>query len=122
MISSLQVGLASLEPAVEAALVSPGDLPFLRPATVRQLIDRWRSRPSDLLAPSFHQRRGHPMLLVRRMWPEVLAIPRGQNLRDFLKARAEDIEYLVVDDPGVVRDLDTASDYSEATDGVSGHL
>jgi molybdenum cofactor cytidylyltransferase len=113
MLSSVQVGLASLGEDVEAALVAPADLVYLRAETVRAVIERWKTRPSALLAPSFERRRGHPMLLARSEWPGVMALERGKTLRDFFRARAEDIDYLVVHDPGVLRDVDTPEEYNE---------
>ena len=111
MLSSIQVGLASLGPDVDAAAICPGDLPYLQVGTVRALLARWRERPSPILAPSFERRRGHPMILAREEWPGVLALEKGSSLREFLRTRAEDIAYYVVADEGVVRDVDLPADY-----------
>ncbi len=118
MLSSVQIGLASLNDSrIEAAAVVPGDLPFLKPETVRALLDRWRTRPSPLLAPSHERRRGHPMLLARAEWPGVMRLERGKTMRDFFRARAEEIEYLVVDDPGVLADIDNTGQYEKGVRG-----
>ncbi|MGH2628166.1 MAG: nucleotidyltransferase family protein [Anaerolineales bacterium] len=118
MLSSVQAGLRSLDAdEFEAAAVAPGDLPLLSPETVRALLARWRARASMLLAPSYERRRGHPMLLARAEWPGVIELERGKTMRDFFRKRAEDIEYLVVDDPGVLADVDTLGQYDEATRG-----
>lgn len=113
MLSSVQVGLASLGEDIDAAVVAPADLAYLRSETVRALLERWVTRPSALLAPSFERRRGHPMLLARSEWPGVMALERGKTMRDFFRARAEEIDYLVVHDPGVLRDVDTPENYNE---------
>lgn len=108
MLSSVQAGLRSLDAnEIEAAAVAPGDLPYLRSETVRALLDRWQARASLLLAPSYERRRGHPMLLARAEWPGVLELRLGKTMRDFFRARAEEIDYLVVEDDGVIRDVDT---------------
>jgi CTP:molybdopterin cytidylyltransferase MocA len=122
MLSSIQSGLASLEDGVTAALVEPGDLPALRPATVPLLMDRWRSRRSRILAPSFERRRGHPVVLSREVWPDVCALEPGETLRGFLRQRADEIEYVVVDDPGVLRDVDTEVEYRALVREASGGL
>lgn len=115
MLSSVQAGLASLTmPEIEAAAVAPGDIPFLMPETVQALLERWRARPTPLLAPSYERRRGHPMLLARAEWPGVMALERGKTMRDFFRVRAEEIDYLVVDDRGVLRDIDTPKEYSSS--------
>jgi CTP:molybdopterin cytidylyltransferase MocA len=111
MLSSIQIGLASLGPDVEAVALAPGDLPYLKPETVRALLERWRSRPSVLVAPSYERRRGHPMLVARAEWPGIQAMGSGSTLRDFFRERAEEIDYLIVEDPGVLRDVDRPEDY-----------
>ena len=118
MLSSVQAGLESLTmPEIEAAAVAPGDIPLLMPETVRTLLERWRARPSPLLAPSYERRRGHPMLLARAEWPGVMKLEQGKTMRDFFRARAEEIDYLVVDDPGVLADIDTPGQYEEGIRG-----
>jgi len=118
MLSSVQVGLQCLDvDEIEAAAVAPGDLPYLKPETVMALLERWRARASMLLAPSYERRRGHPMLLARAEWPGVMSLERGKTMRDFFRARAQEIEYLVVDDPGVLADIDTPGQYEEGIRG-----
>ena len=118
MLSSVQVGLQSLDAdEIEAAAVAPGDLPYLKAETVMALLERWRARASMLLAPSYERRRGHPMLLARAEWPGVMKLERGKTMRDFFRSRAEEIEYLVVDDPGVLADVDTPGQYEQGVRG-----
>lgn len=112
MLSSVQAGLRSLDAnEIEAAAVAPGDLPYLLPETVHALLDRWQARASLLLAPSYERRRGHPMILARAEWPAVLRLERGKTMRDFFRTRAEEIEYLLVEDAGVIRDVDSPEQY-----------
>ncbi|MGD2252719.1 MAG: nucleotidyltransferase family protein [Anaerolineales bacterium] len=115
MLSSVKVGLRALvNTAVEAALISPGDLPSLRPDTVGALIDGLRKSEVPILAPSFQNRRGHPLILRRAEWQALLELQPDRTLRDFLRLRAGDVGYLVVDDPAILQDLDTPEDYREA--------
>ncbi|MGD8555264.1 MAG: nucleotidyltransferase family protein [Anaerolineales bacterium] len=115
MLSSVKVGLRTLRNTpVEAALISPGDLPSLRPDTVAALIEGFRERQAPILAPSFQNRRGHPLILRRAEWQAVLELEPDKTLRDFLRRREDDVDYLIVDDPAILQDLDTPADYREA--------
>ena len=38
-------------------------------------------------------------------------LPKGQSLRDFLRRRAGQIDYVVVEDAGVIQDVDTSEEY-----------
>jgi CTP:molybdopterin cytidylyltransferase MocA len=112
MLSSIKVGLRRLlDGEAEAALVAPADLPYLTAETLRSLLDHRRRSGSDLIVPSHEMRRGHPVLIGRAYWQEVLDLPEGRTLRDFLRRRTGQIDYVVVGDAGVIQDLDTPEDY-----------
>lgn len=112
MLSSIRVGLRHLEAAdAEAALLAPADLPYLTVKTIAALIARRHETGADLIAPSYRMRRGHPALIGRPVWREVLELPEGVSLRDFLNRPGQRIDYVLVEDPGVVRDVDTPEDY-----------
>ena len=117
MLSSLQQGLESLkESPAEAVLILPGDMPFVREATVRSILDLWILERPPLMAPSFQQRRGHPVCLARATWEDIQALRPSASLRDYLRHRSSDIRYVVVDDEGVVRDVDHPEDYDQAVE------
>ncbi|WP_322807904.1 nucleotidyltransferase family protein [Thermanaerothrix sp.] len=113
MISSLKVGLKHLPQHLEAALIVLGDQPQISQDIITQLVKRYAERKSMLVVPSYQMRRGHPWLVDRRLWAELLALPAERTLRDFLSLHAEKIDYLVVDTPSVVQDLDTPEDYEQ---------
>jgi molybdenum cofactor cytidylyltransferase len=117
MLSSLKVGLRALEPRrIEGALISPADLPLLLPTTVRRLIQTWEDEAPSIVAPSYEERRGHPVLISGMEWKAIQKLRDDQTLRDFLRQREGEISHLVVDDPGVLYDLDTPDDYRRAMD------
>ncbi len=117
MLSSIKVGLRTLDRrAVEAALISPADLPLLRPTTVRKIIRTWENHKPPILSPSYEERRGHPVLVANSEWEAILRLAIDETLRDFLQQREEEISYLVVDDPGILSDVDTPEEYREMMD------
>ena len=109
MLTSLQVGLRALTENVEAALIVLGDQPRLQRGIIRRVIEAYR--PGALIIPSFERRRGHPILLDRSIWPDVLASPVEATLRDVINAHAERIRYVEVESDSVLRDIDTPEDY-----------
>jgi molybdenum cofactor cytidylyltransferase len=112
MLSSIKVGLSGLlDGEAEAAMMAPADLPSLTVGTLRGLLDHWRRSGADLVVPSYEMRRGHPVLMGRAHWQSVLDLAEGETLRDFLRRKADQIDYVVVDDPGVIQDLDTPEEY-----------
>jgi molybdenum cofactor cytidylyltransferase len=111
MARSLQVGLSALSEAAQAALVALGDQPQIETGIVQAVLNLFLENKADLVVPSYHMRRGHPWIVARSLWPEVLALKPPQTLRDFLNAKAGQIRYLPVDSPSVLMDLDTPEDY-----------
>ena len=112
MLSSIQCGLHALTPKPEdAALIALGDQPQVREGSVRRVCEMFKETGSPLVVPSYHMRRGHPWLVERSLWGEILALRNPQTPRDFLNARADQIKYVEVDDDGVLADLDTPEQY-----------
>ena len=112
MLSSIQVGLAATRDAsrCDAALIVLGDQPLIERRIVEQVIAA--HEPGTVVVPSFNRRGGHPILIDRACWPEVLALPISANLRQVLRAHADWLRYIVVDSETILRDVDTPEDYS----------
>ena len=115
MLSSVQAGLRAMRDDCEAALLVLGDQPLIDAGLIRRLLDA--HRPGGIAIPSFRRRRGHPILLDRAIWPEVLALPPRANLRQVVNAHADSIDYVEVDAEAIIRDLDTPDDYRITTAG-----
>lgn len=111
MLVSLQVGLQAMLPTADAALVTLGDQPQIEEKTVRRVVQAWSRSKSSLIVPSHQKRRGHPWLVGRVLWQEILALRPPETPRDFLNRHASEIEYLDVDSGSILADLDTPDDY-----------
>ncbi|HEY9528263.1 MAG TPA: nucleotidyltransferase family protein [Anaerolineales bacterium] len=111
MLSSLQCGIGAMSEHVQAALVSLGDQPQLQEASVLAICDAHRANRSGLVVPSFQMRRGHPWLVARSYWDEILSLKPPETTRDFLNRHAGEIQYVELDTPTILADLDTPEDY-----------
>lgn len=111
MLGSIQVGLRAMGNEVTAALLTPGDLPAIQPATVRALIEAWRASADALCVPVYGHRRGHPVLLPRRTWPQVMALGPAESLRSYLRLHTAELRPVDVSDPGIHADIDSPEDY-----------
>jgi molybdenum cofactor cytidylyltransferase len=60
------------------------------------------------------KRRGHPILIDRKYWREILNLPFDRSLRDVMNAYKDETAYVVTDDDNILRDMDTPEDYREA--------
>ncbi len=111
MLISLQIGLRSLGEEPTAALVVLGDQPQIELDVVQSILARYRSQRAALVVPSYQMKRGHPWLVERRLWQAIFDLTPRRTLRDLLNTYADQIDYLNVDSPSVLRDLDTPEDY-----------
>jgi molybdenum cofactor cytidylyltransferase len=117
MLSSILVGLEALGGATSwpargaALLVCPGDLPALRSETVWRLLETAASEKKALIVPSYQGQRGHPLVIAPSLVPEISTLERDVGLRQLLIRYPDEVRELAVDDPGCVRDVDTAAQY-----------
>ncbi len=111
MLSSLQCGLRELSEDARGTLIGLGDQPHVQKETIQILCDEFRVSKAGLIVPSFQMRRGHPWLVGRPFWDEILALKPPATLRDFLTRYASEICYISLDLPTVLADLDTPEDY-----------
>lgn len=115
MLSSIQRGLQDVAGRnVGAALIALGDQPQVEEGSVRLILDEYRQTAHPLIVPSYQQRRGHPWLVGRQYWEEILRMNPPQTLRDFLNRHASEIRYVDVRSSSVLTDLDTPSDYEKS--------
>jgi molybdenum cofactor cytidylyltransferase len=113
MLSSLKTGLRALPDNVTATLVVLGDQPRIQPEIVRLVMQAYAAGKGRIVAPSYEMRRGHPILIDRQYWNEILALPADGAPRDVINAHADQIAYVVVDTDSVLGDVDTPEDYEK---------
>lgn len=111
MLSSIRLGLQNQNVEVQATLIVLGDQPQIESRSVRSVCEAYQKSKSNLVVPSYQMRRGHPWLIARPLWSEILNMPLDQSPRDFLNKHANEIEYVNLDTPTILQDLDTPEDY-----------
>ena len=114
MLSSLQVGLEALDDNVAACMVFLGDQPQISARLVHQIMTAYAQGQGGIVAPSFMKRRGHPILIDRRYWRDILELPDGGAPRDVINANQADIAYILANDDSILRDMDTPEEYQAA--------
>lgn len=113
MLSSVKAGLAAMPDHVAASMVVLGDQPRIQPKTVSMVMAAYAEGRGDIVAPSYEMRRGHPILIDRRYWNDILSLPHDGAPRDVINANADHIAYVVVNNDSVLKDVDTPTAYDE---------
>ncbi len=104
---------ASLVHAVRHALPAEGwlvalaDMPFVTPDTIAALRDAVVNG-AGIAVPTYHNQRGNPVAFAACHRHALLALGGDQGARRLLQAHP--VTEVGVPDPGILRDIDTASD------------
>jgi molybdenum cofactor cytidylyltransferase len=119
--SSLQVGLHDvLNRGRDAAIVTLVDRPPAKPETIAKLLKvfahnfecdngKWAA------IPEYAGKHGHPIVIGREMIEIFLRADPKSTARDVEHANQEHIEYVPVDDPNVIVNINTPEDYAQIT-------
>jgi CTP:molybdopterin cytidylyltransferase MocA len=111
--TSLKTGLKAISDDA-AAMVILVDHPLVEPETYRVLLAVFKNNPDNIMIPVTNGRRGHPLIIPSKFRSEILDAPDDSNLRDILKNHSADIVEVDIDDAGILRDIDTPRDLTEA--------
>lgn len=103
---SLAAGAASLvDSDAEAVAIVLGDMPWLEPATLRELAAL--AGAETIVQPQCEGRNGHPVLFGRVFWPELAQLSADEGARSVLQRHRHRLLVLHTRDAGVLRDVDT---------------
>jgi len=111
MISSVQIGLKSLLVKSEAALIVLGDQPQIETHVVLAIMDSYLSTRSEIIVPSYQMHRGHPWLVDKSLWSEIFELKQTDTIQNFLRQHQEKINYISVNTPSIIQDIDTPEEY-----------
>jgi molybdenum cofactor cytidylyltransferase len=109
--ASLAAGIAAVEPTA-GVVVALADMPWIAPATIRSIAGAIESGAS-IAAPVHNGERGHPVGFASFHRAALLALRGDEGARAILAAHRDALTLLDVEDPGVLRDVDTTADLAE---------
>lgn len=107
---SLKAGIRALPSGLDGAMVFLGDMPLITPELVGKLARAFR--PGRFLAPRFEGRRGNPVIIPADWFARVLELEGDTGARPLLGSPDAPVDYLDVDDPAILTDVDTPDDYA----------
>jgi CTP:molybdopterin cytidylyltransferase MocA len=111
MLSSVQVGVETLDTAIDAFFLLPVDIPLVRRHTIHKLLEAMDQDPHALVFyPEYQTRRGHPPLIRRDLAAAILSSDVQGGLRALLRKYRQKSRNVPVDDPFILLDADTPED------------
>lgn len=117
-LSSLNVAIRSLETEkstedVDGILVHLVDHPFVSPALVDQMIDRFYASNKLIIVPRYKGRRGHPVIFSSRLFSELLNTSLEEGAKAVVHAHRDETLEIETDYEGVAIDIDTPEEYRQ---------
>jgi molybdenum cofactor cytidylyltransferase len=110
MAHSLADGVRALR-TWDYLFVGLGDMPFVRVDTLRALSDRMRALRANgapaIIQPVLDGVPGHPVGFTCDFFAEISALTGERGARAVLERHRSVVDRVPVDDPGVLRDIDT---------------
>jgi molybdenum cofactor cytidylyltransferase len=116
--SSLQVGLQEvLNRGRDGAIITLVDRPAADVSTIALLRNTLLAADWDVWAvvPEYNGKHGHPIVIAREMITAFLDAPITSSARDVEHSVQPRIQYLPVNDPLVVANVDTPEDFARIT-------
>jgi molybdenum cofactor cytidylyltransferase len=111
-LTSLIAGLRAIDATrATAALVTLIDVPLVSATTVRTLIAVQCQRNASIVRPVSNGRHGHPVIFGRALFDELKRADPSQGAKPVVRAHAEDMIEVPIDDEGAFIDIDTPEEY-----------
>ncbi|MFY8016563.1 MAG: nucleotidyltransferase family protein [Inhella sp.] len=114
--SSIAAGVAASSDA-PGWLIVPGDMPLLHSSTLRSVAVKLMQDP--IVFAQYKGQRGHPVGFSSELYSELMSLEGDEGARRLLARFAA--EPVVVNDPGVLVDVDTEADLARAQACDSGY-
>lgn len=105
-LSSLQAAIRNLPAdATEGILVCLVDHPLISAEVVARVIAAFDGTKDKIVIPTYHGRRGHPVIFPSGMYAELLAAPENIGARAVVEAHRGDVIEVPVEEEGILLNL-----------------
>lgn len=109
MLDSIRQGLIYLQDKCDEILVSHANVPMFSQETIQKLLER----TGDVCVPSYHGRCGHPILLRKNCFSDIITYQGQKGLRGAIEAAGFQAQIVETDDAGILSDRDSQISYEE---------
>jgi molybdenum cofactor cytidylyltransferase len=112
MISSFQKGLQQL-PYVDAAFLVLGDEPILDSNFLNAMIQHMENAHGNalLVSPIHKGKKGHPLLVHKQLFSEILGLEKNETMRDIVHRHADRLLTIAAPE-WTIMDIDTPEDFA----------
>lgn len=91
-----------------------GDMPFIKPAMINLIIDKYKESRAPVIFPIHEGKRGHPVLVDHSIFPDLLRLSGDIGAREVLQKYEKQAVFLNTNDPGIYQDIDDPDEYRQS--------
>lgn len=114
--TSVQTGIEAVSQSVsvDAAVISLGDMPFVKSSTIDQLVAAYESNIADIIVAGYQGQRGNPVLFDASYFGVLTTLSGDKGARHLI-VKNDDAVLVETGDLGVIQDIDTPLDLDRFT-------
>lgn len=96
----------------DAAVVLLADMPFIKPETITKVIETYRKHEANapIVYPELDGEPGHPVLFPHAYFDEIEKLVGDRGAKAVVEEHENKVISVVVDDEGILRDIDKPED------------
>lgn len=98
----------------DAAVFLLGDMPFVQPETVSDIVTHYREHDGSIVAPRYEGKRGNPVLFAKDHFDTLADVTGDRGGRELIMEH-DGTKFLETDDQGVLQDIDSEADLEKYT-------
>ena len=118
--TSLRAGIAALPPDTAGAVVCLGDMPRVSAALIDRLIAAFDPvEGRSIVVPTWHGKRGNPVLWGRAFFAEMQAVAGDVGARHLIGEHAGAVVEVEADSDGALIDIDTPEAFAAFAEAAS---
>lgn len=108
---SVAAGLKALPPDMDGVLFLLGDQPLVTVQTIHRLVSEFQATSHWIVAPCYKGQRGNPVLVASPLFDRLKQPAGDAGARILFEEFRHRMYCLDVDDPGILKDVDTPGEY-----------
>jgi len=115
-LSSIKTAVKSIgAKPIDGVLLCLVDHPLITSALVNELVESFYSTGKSIIVPTFHGKRGHPVIFAAKLFAELLDAPEETGARSVVWKHASEVHEVPTPEEGIALNLNDPETFHSAT-------
>lgn len=115
-LSSVKAAVKSIgSKPTDGVLLCLVDHPLITSSLVHELVETFHRTGKAIIVPTFHGKRGHPVIFGSKLFPELLEAPEETGARSVVWKYASEVHEVPTGEEGIILNLNDPETFRSAT-------